>query len=189
MVESEEAAAEAFEAWVERVVNGVVTIADPAAVHVVRVDHWFDRKWLRFSGKALGALAVWRGDLTVPPFHPHRVRSELRYRREGPRDYRAVVPTPTLHREQPSSRNLYRRIRVVAPATACFWYSSDAAAVGRGALLAYVPSPSGFEGWYAGMMRAGTGWRAMALPGITAQELAFLEEKGHQDKALTLVTT
>ena len=176
MIGIEQAEQDPFRAWVARVVNGVAAIADPAAVHLVELDHWFDDKWLGFSGKTLGAVGVSAKDLTVPPFHPHRVRGEARYSRVGTGEYSLVVPSPPLHREQSSDDNLQRRLRLVAPATACFWYSGDAAAIGRGSLMAYLPSESGPTGWYVGLKRAEVGWCTTVLTGITASELAIFEQ-------------
>lgn len=169
---------DAFGAWVAQVVNGVVAIRSPAAVHVVEVDHWFDEKWLGFSGKTLGALGVWATDLTVPPFHPHRVRSEVRYSRRGVGEYVPVSPPPALHREQPSDNNLQRRLRAVAPDTACFWYPGDASSVGRGCLMAYLPLEAEPAGWYVGLKCADGQWLRTTLKGITTSELGLLEEKG-----------
>jgi hypothetical protein len=177
MIGIEQAEEDAFRAWVARVVNGVVALAEPAAVHLVELDHWFDDKWLGFSGKTLGAVGVSATDLTVPPFHPHRVRREAHYSRVSTGGYSLVVPPPSLHREQPSEHNLQRRLRVVAPATACSWYSGDATAMGRGSLMAYLPSESGPTGWYAGVKRAEAGWCTTVLTGITASELAVCEER------------
>jgi hypothetical protein len=39
--------------------------------YVVKIDNWFGKRWLGFSGKALGALGVRKKKLTLPPFHPH----------------------------------------------------------------------------------------------------------------------
>jgi hypothetical protein len=43
---------------------------------------WFGSKWLGFSGKALGALAIWNKpynrpatDIRIPPFVPHKIVS------------------------------------------------------------------------------------------------------------------
>ena len=168
--------ADGFARWASRVVKGSVFLCEPSAVHLVEVDHWFDRKWLRFSGKSLGAVAWWKDDLTVPPFHPNRVRRERHYRRAAGRPaYRLVKDGPRLHTEQPSSHNLQRRMRLLAPDTACFWYSGDASKVGRGALMAYIPNGTNWTAWYIGAVAGGSVWLPKQRVGITPSELAQFE--------------
>ncbi len=172
---------DAFRAWVGRIIGGSVTVSKPAAVHLVEIDHWFDQKWLEFSGKAFGALGVWRASVTVPPFHPNRVRAERHYRAVGDSDYVLVPDGPRLHREQTSSQNLQRRISLLAPDAACYWYSGDGATVGRGALMGYVPVGQELSTWYVGAKLDGSRWSPVTLVGTTSVELAALEESGKLD--------
>ncbi|HEY1937489.1 MAG TPA: hypothetical protein VGJ33_06120 [Candidatus Angelobacter sp.] len=53
--------------------NGVLRSTAPQEFTLVKIDGWFGPKWLSFSGKVLGALPVWKDNLTVPPFVPNRV--------------------------------------------------------------------------------------------------------------------
>src|SRR5262245_21069753 len=71
----------------------------PEVVHLVRVDNWFDHKWLRFSGIGRVAFerghpkidtaldAMWQTELTFPPFSPGRVVNEESFRRESSSRY------------------------------------------------------------------------------------------------------
>jgi hypothetical protein len=177
MIRIEQSDTDAFVTWLARVVNGVVALSEPAAVHIVELDHWFDQKWRGFSGKALGAVGRWGSELTVPPFHPHRVLGEHHFTQDGgPGQYTVVTEAPKLHRDQSSSENLQRRMSLVAPETACFWYSGDVAAAGRGALMAYLPDAEDYSAWYVGLARASGTWRPVTLAGIGPSELAQLEE-------------
>jgi hypothetical protein len=45
-----------FVAWVERVIENVEQRFVTEQSYVVKIDNWFGRRWLGFSGKALGAL-------------------------------------------------------------------------------------------------------------------------------------
>lgn len=175
MIRIERDDTDAFVAWVSRVVNGVVAASPPAAVHLIQLDHWFDQKWLGFSGKALGAVGWWAKDLTVPPFHPHRVVSEHHHIQDELAGYRAAE-APSLHRNQSSSQNLQRRMSRVAPATACFWYTGDATAIGRGALMAYIPGVPEYSAWYVGLVRKEDAWRPATVSGIALAELKHIEE-------------
>jgi hypothetical protein len=178
VIEIRTATEDAFANWVAKIVSGSAVIYEPPAVHVVELDHWFDQKWLRFSGKSLGAVGWWKDDLTIPPFHPNRVRSERHYKYHDTEFEFIVGDSPRLHLHQPSSNNLQRRLRTLAPSTACFWYSSDGTKVGRGALMAYLPFGASPTAWYVGAEFRKTDWLPKVRSGITSTELARLEEAG-----------
>ncbi len=184
MIRIEQDDEDSFVGWLACIVNGVVATSRPVAVHVVELDHWFDQKWLGFSGKAIGAVGTWATELTMPPFHPHRVLREHHYKRDdGCAGFAAVADGLKLHREQSSSQNLQRRMTRVAPATACFWYTGDATATGRGALMAYVPAETEWSAWYVGLAREGEAWRPVTLVGIAPGELAHIEEAATERRA------
>ncbi len=69
-----------FASIVERALNNAVESSNPGEVYVEQVDGWFDYKWQQFSGTVMHAIAVWRNNLTVPPFHPSRILSERYFR-------------------------------------------------------------------------------------------------------------
>src|SRR5215831_13473984 len=63
----------------------------PDHIYVTRITKWFDRKWLRYSGTGRIAFhgspkidtaldAVWQDHLTVPPFNPKQVGTQLVWR-------------------------------------------------------------------------------------------------------------
>src|SRR6478672_1475624 len=97
---------QAYVALVSRIVRNAIRARKPDEVFVVQIDSWFDRKWLEFSGKALGALGVWEGRLTVPPFHPHRVLAETHavVANSDPLEL-TLEPALRLHRRQASGEN------------------------------------------------------------------------------------
>jgi hypothetical protein len=57
--------------WVEATVVGVEEAIKTEQTYVVKIDNWFGKRWLGFSGKALGALGVRKKKLTLPPSSPH----------------------------------------------------------------------------------------------------------------------
>jgi len=156
-----------FVKLVELAVNGVLHRYTPASLALVKTDNWFGRKWLYFSGKALGALGVWNVPtdrrpnnlLRIPPFVPERVVSQRRF--IAP-DYQEIDPGKPLHRHIHSSFALERRVAELEPRTALAWYSGNSLANGRGAFMAYIPVGTSYWPWYAELKRAET-W------GITAQ--------------------
>ncbi len=48
-----------FIGLVSNILHACVNRYHPSDVYVVEIDHCFDRKWQRFSGKVLGALGTW----------------------------------------------------------------------------------------------------------------------------------
>jgi hypothetical protein len=95
-----------FVEWVDSIIHAVIHRTQPAQIYVVKIDNWFGRRWLRFSGKASGALGVREAELTMPPFIPSRVVSEHRFLLRGSN----VKSLRRLHIHQKSGHNLTRRI-------------------------------------------------------------------------------
>lgn len=132
-------------------------------VYVVKLDQWFGRKWFEFSGKAMGALGVWRRSVTVPPFHPHRVIFERHFEWDGRRRVYAETKAPhVLHIHQVSERNLNRRLETFSASGSFIWYSGDTRRSGRGSLMVYVIDSGEGERRYTEFIRTGDTWRAAA---------------------------
>ncbi len=65
--------------FVDATVVGVEEAINTKQTYVVKIDNWFGKRWLGFSGKALGALGVRITKLTLPAFTPSRVLSQRRF--------------------------------------------------------------------------------------------------------------
>ena len=61
-----------FIALAKGFLTAALTSSPPTEIYLVRVNEWFDAKWLNFSGKLFGAVAVWKETpTTIPPlFQP-----------------------------------------------------------------------------------------------------------------------
>jgi hypothetical protein len=164
-----------FVAWVEAVIQGVEEQFDCEESYVVKIDHWFGKRWLRFSGKALGALGVRKHRLTLPPFVPSRVVSQRRFfsKRSRPGASRP------LHKRQRSSENLQRRIEITVGASNLFWFSGGTAERDRGSFMAYVLTDEGHWPWYVGLRRADK-WHVAWSQGIGPLELREFQEIGER---------
>ncbi len=86
----------------------LVEVHQPSEVYFIRIDRWFDHKWLGYSGQALVSFdyvywietaidAVWREKLTFPPFNPNRVLEQLSFERVDD-VYRRKRDARTIHR-------------------------------------------------------------------------------------------
>jgi hypothetical protein len=162
-----------FLEWVQAVVVGVRREAATDQTFVVKIDHWFGRRWLGFSGKALGAIGVRKRKLTLPPFVPSRVRSVRRFWPKSVRPGRF----PRIHRWQRSGENLQRYVDVVVLDSHVFWYSGGTAHLDRASFMAYVSTPDGHWPWYVGLRRTNQ-WRVVETMGIGPPEIEAFRTRG-----------
>ena len=160
--------------WVDATINGVEAARETEQAFVVKIDKWFSRRWLGFSGKALGAISVRKRWLTVPPFVPRRVRKVRRFWSDGVKPGRF----PKIHRWQRSSQNLQRQMDRIFPGASVFWYSGGTKHLDRGCLMAYVDTPEGHWPWYVDLHNKTTGWEVAQCIGVDHREIAVFRERG-----------
>ena len=159
---------------VQRIINGAIAMSGPDAVSLIRLDGWFGPRWFGFSRKVMGAFGVaYHDTLVVPPFVPRRVTKERTYRKT---DSSFVVEfgEPPIHISQTSESNRHRNVHKLYPRRAFFWWSGGSADSGRGAVMAYLPTPDSHIGWYAALVKDGI-WRWADWRRITLKELEALE--------------
>jgi hypothetical protein len=172
--------------------NGAANVVRPAQVYLVKVDHWFDHKWLGFTCKRGGAVPVWQRDLTLPPFHPHRVawQRHLSFRSDN-RCHICDGEGEPLAVEQSSAGNALR-FASCRPfrSSMLVWFSGGTASFDRGALMVYTNTPSDRSGrvhtgsWYVSLVNAGNGgWRLHRTKGISPAELGAFGERARLSTA------
>jgi hypothetical protein len=160
---------------VRPVMTGVLRTIEPSEVYLVKIDSWFSARWLGFSHKAIGKIAIHRSVLRVPPFVPGRVRSQSFFRRAASGDYRRADSPLALHLDQTSSDNARREMSKLCPGAAALWWSGETRRNRRGCVMAYLPSEDGHVGWYAEYLLAGR-WIVGGAKQTSAQELAGYAE-------------
>ena len=156
----------AFVAWVETTIKAVAGQFATDQTYVVKIDHWFGKRWLGFSGKFLGAVGMRKSRLTLPPFVPSRVVSQRRFVSTGVRSR----PRRRLHVWQRSGENLQRYTEIVVHDSTIFWYSGGTAERDRASFMAYVLTNEGHWPWYVGLRRTDS-WRVVEAHGISPIEL------------------
>jgi hypothetical protein len=104
----------------DEIINRIIVRDDIAKISVVRIKNWFDHKWLNYSGKGVihftetthpdkvALTNFWKEKITVPPFNPNRVLSELSFHKRATGN---KAFGKTLHRWQRSSENQNNRIQ------------------------------------------------------------------------------
>jgi hypothetical protein len=165
-----------FVELVSRLIGGAAAVHQPGDVRIYKIDNWFDHKWLRFSGKVIGAVGIWASDLTIPPFVFNRVVRRWHYLRgEFGTDYRLLGPGPDIHHRGWSARNLQRRVRQIAPTSALFWFSGNTSETGRGSLMAYIPVEQDHWPWFLAFARAAA-WKIIRRKNIHPYEVRLFQE-------------
>lgn len=170
---------------VTRLIEGAVATHQPTEVRVFRIDNWFGHKWLRFSGKALGAIGVWGGRLTMPPFVKNRLTNEWQWvRHSASGKYEPMVVTSGLHHQGLASDNLRRQVKHLAPRIALFWFSGNTTKSGRGSLMGYIPVTKEGEhwAWYLSLERK-KDWKIVRRKNIHEYELRKFEESNNEFEA------
>ncbi len=140
--------------------------------YLVKVDHWFGKRFLLFEGKRLGAFGVGGGRrTTLPPFHPSRIVFERHFTTD-PRSgaWVEATPVPPLHIRQTSEQNFKRFVDDVSKSGTFIWYSGDTREMGRGSLMVYLVAANERNEWHVEMIRGASGWRAAQSTGLTYPE-------------------
>jgi hypothetical protein len=163
---------------VNQIICGAVVRHQPKEVGIFKIDHWFDHKWMAFSGKTLGALGVWNKKLTIPPFVANRIVNQWHYKRdEISGAYQLTDPGTNIHHQGWAAENLHRFVNQVAPNSALFWYSGNTLATGRGSLMGYIPVEDDIWPWFLAFVRQ-DGWRIARRKSIHEYEVRLFQSAG-----------
>jgi hypothetical protein len=181
----------AFLAIVDRLIANLVRRNRPDEVHLIHIDNWFDRKWLRFSGygivpflpgnpyREVAKAEHTQTQKTFPPFTPNRIVAQYLYCRMPGGDYEERPPAQLVHARgcRPSSENLHRRVADFTPSGLFMWYSSGSIANRRGSLLVYLVLNRQVDTWYAGFDDR-QGWKLNQVEGIDREAVVTLATEG-----------
>lgn len=167
-----------------RVVSGTLEPNHVDGVFVVRINNWFDKKWLNFSG--IGrvrfddfrididtALDEFRQDkVTFPPFSPNRVAAQYSFVRNKADRYVASVSVPLIHDLNPASscENLQRRITDFSQSAIFVWFSSNTLSNLRGSLMVYEAYGPQVTTWYVAFSKTKE-WNIQRVEGIAREQL------------------
>lgn len=146
-----------FLAEVKALTDGLLRAFAPPSIVVIKIDNYFGKKWLHFSGKALGALAIWKKRLNVPPFVPNRVVSQSAF---AGRTYDEAISTNPIHIHTESKNALRRYVADVAHGAAVVWYSGQSKNSGHGSMMAHFPTADGYWPLYVHWVKRGS-WRVV----------------------------
>lgn len=162
-----------FLALANRTADRTIQQFRPADVFLVRIDHWFDHKWLGFSGKVLGAVGIFNRRLTIPPFVPNRVVSQETYSLDERTGSYCHTDAPPLHLVQTSKDNLTRFIDRFTKSGVFIWFSGGTQQANTASIMVYVVAEGSQSSWYASFQKAAT-WQMNRVSGLSKSELVHL---------------
>jgi hypothetical protein len=152
-------------------------------IAVMRVDNWFDYKWLRFSGKGripfewfnenhpgVSLTGFSQDKLTFPPFSPRRIVGQKIWFRDGDEPPGLVHPRVL----QGSSWNLHRRVADFSDSIIAIWFSSRTEENGQGSVMQYSSYGGELEAWYASLRLKNHSWRVHLTKGIERERIEEL---------------
>jgi hypothetical protein len=150
---------------VEEITNELIIKHDVTELSLVKIKNWFDSKWLNYSGK--GLIAEWKEKITVPPFNPNRVLSEILFKLK---DHNNKALGKPLHILQSSSNNLNNRIINKSSNAIYVWYSSNTEMNQKGCIMVYIVKNENIETWYASIENTNE-WKVTKTTGIELKSL------------------
>jgi len=161
----------------------------PEQIFVIKIDNWFDHKWLKFSG--IGRVGFFedfrlekdtaldefsQDKVTFPPFTPNRVIGEYYFARDQSGSY-APSLAPFVHQRQlaPSSENLHKRVTDFADSALFIWVSSNTKLNSRASIMVYEVKGSDVQTWYMGLVKQDN-WSVSQTKGIARDRAVSLIE-------------
>ena len=167
---------------VEQLLTGRLCDQPTQNFYIVKVDNWFNFKWLNFLGTVgkTFKIAVWTGNLRIPPFAPDRILQSRRFRYSDEDHEYESDSEPVIHREWGDPQELWKRhIAPLAEESGLFaWVSGNTKVNGRGWLMVYDISGEQQDSWYCGFVKSGTGWKLDRCRGTSPTVVNFYSQRG-----------
>lgn len=167
---------------VESIVRGRLLGEPTKAVYALKLDNWFDHKWLNFVG-TIYPISIWSGKLRIPPFVPERIIETRKYvwspesERYDCRDAEVVHEGPLGVTEL-----LNKFIAPLADGSGLFvWMSGNTLSNGRGSLMVYDIVGDQQDSWYCGFTEKNGCWKLGRCQGTSPTVVEFFQEKGESE--------
>lgn len=169
-----------FQEMMSFIIHKLVQTLQPNEISIVRINNWFDHKWLNYSGKQIQKFdsathpnipfvlePYWNNEVTIPPFHPNRVLSESKFRKTGTK---GETFEQAFHVFQESSKSNSNLISRRTNNGLCIWISSNTITNKQGSIMVYQIKNAQIETWYASMEEKGK-WCVSKTKGIDKNHL------------------
>ena len=160
----------------ELIVTNRIHLWKPKELFITRIDNWFDEKWMEFSGTIMQGLVIWKGETTIPPFHPNRVETSDFYKMTAEK-YVKNENTKPLHIYQESKSNLKRKISDFTDDGIFVWYSGNSKINGVGTIMCYHVKNSECRAFFITLTER-KDWNVSQTKGILMKEIqSILDEQ------------
>jgi len=126
---------------VKKIIIGNIIVSSQKKIFIVKVDNWFNHKWLGYAGgyHHLGLNHTPPEDVALPPFSENRMESKNYYEfNENSEDHMKLEPPKDIPPYDIQIPEASRRIRKNFPGVGFFWYSGNTATNNKGSLMGYV---------------------------------------------------
>jgi hypothetical protein len=180
-IKNEEGDAEEFIEIVNKIMGILIFQYSIKEVVFVKIENWFDHKWLKYSGKTVipfysfglknfpdvSLESVWRDKISILPFNPNRViYSKFFYKQPtGNKNIQKKI-----HKYRISNDNIHNRIEKYTSDGLTLWFSSNTILNQRGSLMVYRVQDDQVNSWYATIENK-NGWDITMAKGIGINEL------------------
>ncbi len=177
-----------FTALVDRLIVASIREYNIAQVCAIKINNWFDHKWLDYAGKGQTGKSprkiadedpmlesMLRTQTVVPPFKSKRVLHEHFF---STRTVDHPVFGKSLHDWEPTEGNAHNRMTHYSENGLFVWYTSNTKANQQGAIMAYRVQRKKVYTWFATVENR-DGWRITKAKGVALQELEDLLASNH----------
>jgi hypothetical protein len=168
----------AFLNTVDRLTTALLGLHNPDELYLIRLDNWFDQKWLGFSGigrvrfdgapmeVALDDLS--QDQLTFPPSTPKRVVTEHYFARTTKGYFQEQASPQRVHRWllEHSACNLQRRVISFSRSGLFVWFTSLSAKNDRASVMVYSAASGSMSAWFASFVKERT-WKLHRVKGVS----------------------
>jgi hypothetical protein len=181
----------AFVELLKQLIAQLVCEEFPEQIFVMKIDNWFDHKWLNFSG--IGRVGFFehfrlerdtaldefsQDHVTFPPFTPNRVIGEYYFLRNERGEFLPSLKAPFVHERKlaPSADNLHKRITDFASSALFLWVSSNTKVNRRGSVMVYEVKGPDVHTWYMGLSKEDD-WKIAQTKGIARDQAMSLIQR------------
>lgn len=162
----------------QTIINEIINNFNLNEIYLFKIDNWFDKNWINFTGKVLGALGTWNynNELRIPPFTPNRIDEQLFYRKDINGMFIESEFKVEVHKLQTAENNQQRKISQFSDSAIFIWYSSNTIKNDIGSLMFYSVENGKCSSYYIGFKK-NKNWEISESINIHKKDLIYFLDK------------
>ncbi len=183
-IDSREGDEKKYIAAISSLIAVLVKEKQPEHLYVIRINKWFDHKWLKYSGKGRVKFegsyltdtaldSFWRDKLTFPPFNPKQIVDQLHWCRKSDGTYGGCDKKPKLiykRQLRSSAKNLNNRVSEFTKSGLFVWFTSNTKPNMHGSILVYLIADEEATAWYSSFKQE-SNWVVDKTKGIEKKQV------------------